>query len=96
MDMNDRFSKIPFTSITPQTPAASAPESKGRNGQIKTTGVEVYANDQDKLVQLSPITSRGDVSQASYLQIPFDKQTLTALAARFTHLAELAPDTPQA
>jgi hypothetical protein len=87
MDITERFTKIHFTSITPQTPAENAPESKGRSGQIKTTGVEIYTNPDQALVCLSPITS-----QACYLQIPLEKQALLALAAKLTRLAELAPE----
>lgn len=72
-----------FTQVS--YPAGAPTCSRGRHGDIQTTGVEVYHNQH--LVALSPINSRGQVSPACYLELPKDKQTLAALAC---HLLDIA------
>ena len=91
MHMNDKFLKVAFATLTQQTPVEQHPVSKGRNGSIKTNGVEIYTNDIDNLVRVSPITTRGDVSKACHIEVPFDKTALEDLAKQFAHLATLAP-----
>lgn len=94
MNIQPKFTKIAFASLTSQTPAVGIPNAKGRNGEIKMSGVEVYADDYSNLVRLTPITSRGDVTPACYLEAPLDKETLTSLADVLLRLAEQAPERP--
>jgi hypothetical protein len=91
MNNVDKFIKVRFASVTPQMPSTSHPESKGRNGLVKTTGVEIYTNDMDNLVRVSPITSQDRVSEACYVEVPFDKKALQDLADKFQLLASQAP-----
>lgn len=91
MAMDDKFLRVTFNFDTPRAPGEFRPESKGRNGPISTTGLEIYTNDVDNLVRVSPVTSRGDVSEACYVELPFDKQTLLEMAAKFSLLANQAP-----
>jgi hypothetical protein len=51
-------------------------ESKGRNGLIKTSGIEVMASEYG--VMVSPITSRGFASEACWVEM--NHATLTAIA----------------
>lgn len=94
MNMNDKFLKVTFATISAQTPAEYQPESKGRNGSIKTTGVEIYTNDAYRLVRLSPLTSRGEVSNACHIEVPFEQTALEELAKQFAYLAYLATLAP--
>jgi hypothetical protein len=91
MNIDDKFLKVTFAAITAGTPAEHRPESKGRNGSVKTLGVEIYTDTVHNLVRLSPITSRGDVSNACHLEVPFDRTVLEDLAKQFAYLATLAP-----
>jgi hypothetical protein len=95
MDMNDKFLKVRFASVTPQMPKECHPQSKGRNGLIKTTGVQIYTNEHDNLVQLSPITTKGQPSDNCYVEVPFEKKALLELADKLQFLASHAPEAPQ-
>lgn len=55
-------------------------QGQGQNGRVLMTGISVSACAGYPFVTLNPITSRGLVSKSGGFEIPYDKQTLTALA----------------
>lgn len=75
------FKKISY----PATALATPPESRGRNGWFKTSGVEVGLL-SDK-VHLTPYTSKGTLSESCVIALPADKQVLLDMAAALEAIA---------
>jgi len=86
------FIELKFPSLLKPTPETVLPASKGRNGHVHTVGVEIWTNPHDNVVKVSPITSKGFVSEAAHLGLPYEKKALLALSAAFAELAETAPE----
>lgn len=66
--------------------------SLGRNGYIKTIGVNVLAagaGPGDSIVRLTPINSRG-VATRCHIEIPCDAASLRAIAAKLLEIADEA------
>jgi hypothetical protein len=61
--------------------------SKGRNGPMKTSGVQLYLG-YPHTIDINPITSQGLVSGACRLSLAKDKAFLKAFAAEIDKFAD--------
>lgn len=64
-------------------------DSKGRNGYVTTTGVEVATVGDD--IHLSPINSRGAVAESARVSISRDAATITSLILALEEIRETIP-----
>jgi len=62
---------------------------RGRNGDGKQMGIEAYQNINRQLVELCPVTSKGHVSDAAKIEIPFEN--LPALIKSLQEIADRYP-----
>jgi hypothetical protein len=63
----------------------------GRNGSVRTTGMQVFTLGNPSVVVLQPLTSRKMLAKQCDFEIPNERDTLQALADLFHELALKAP-----
>lgn len=71
----------------PNNPLFKTVYSLGRNGEVLTSGVQIYSGFREMVV-LTPITSQGRVASRCHVGIAKDKQTLLDLAYKLQAIAD--------
>lgn len=72
-------------------PLDDMPMCTGRNGSVRTTGMQVFTLEQPSVVVLQPMTSKKMAAKQCDFEIPNERATLQAMADLFHELALKAP-----